>query len=99
MKKILTVIMAIMMLGSVVFAVPCAAADDAEYNMADLFAKGDIDCNGSINSLDLAALVNILLDKQQPKSLVTANVDNDAEGKVNTKDLINLKKKMASLEV
>ncbi len=90
MKKRLVILLACAMLA--VFPATTAFAqggDDFETDFADLFAVGDVDCNGvAYTSDDLSALRGILLGVAAPKSEKTANVN--AAGGIDILDFVCL---------
>ena len=53
--------------------------------------KGDVDCNGAINSKDLVKLIQAMVGKTELNDAEKENADMDSDGRLSIIDIIRLK--------
>ena len=95
MKKRLVILLACAMLA--VFPATTAFAqggDDFETDFADLFAVGDVDCNGVVNTTDRALLRKTILGLYVPKNESKADVNGSKT--VDVCDLVMLNRQLSA---
>ncbi len=97
MKKRLAILLACAVLA--VFPATTAFAqgsdgDDGEFDFSDMFAVGDVDCNGVVNTTDRALLRKTILGLYVPKNESKADVNGSKT--VDVCDLVMLNRQLSA---
>jgi len=78
-------------------AVIVGKTEETESQGEDTILKGDADCNGIVNILDIITMNKIVMGKEKPTAQCLKNADLDGNGQITSEESLQVMKKIVGL--